>query len=385
MAEAAQPKPLTRAPTKKKKKELTLKMIWEQIYIPLMLWLCRIFCFIQAYRYHDYQSLVPLAWLIHSSLFQNRSNFVWWILWVYLPLLYVCYLWYFIVNIFDLVQYTTWSEDHTLSMYIYGFYKFKNPELELPLCLSALICICTYVRLNKLEIPPPQPLMATIKLYSPTVYSFLYLMIVQSYVLIYIYLVIFSMVIMNLFHIFVLMIMVFAVYYPNYFARKVVWLVGYAGFMVASMYLFTLIDQSVKPSLFSIVFGFQTGSYEPGKTGEYWRYSPPFPAWFFLFFAGCLHRRNTFIGTDEEEIEKERSKAEENIGIKNPLTFKVVKYITIATYHAIVLLTFLVFLVTIYLTRRTFMNAVSLLLILANFGIYMNKGLKPMLKSWKVI
>jgi hypothetical protein len=180
-----------------------------------------------------------------------------------LPLLYACYLWYFVVNIFDLVQYSDWDDTKTQRNYLYGFYKFKNPELELPLCLSALICICTYVRLNKLEIPPPQPLMATIKQYSPTVYSYLYLMIVESYVLICIYLVIFSMVIMNLFHIFVLIIMVFAVYYPEYFARKVVWLVGYGGFMLASMYLFTLIDLSENASLVCIVIGFQTGSYVP--------------------------------------------------------------------------------------------------------------------------
>jgi hypothetical protein len=73
VADTAQPKPLTKASAKKKKKkELTWQMIWDQIYIPLMLWLCRIFCFIQAYRYHDYQSLVPLAFIIHSSLFQSR-------------------------------------------------------------------------------------------------------------------------------------------------------------------------------------------------------------------------------------------------------------------------------------------------------------------------
>lgn len=78
-------------------------MIWDQVYIPLMLWVCRVFCFIQVYRYHDYQSLVPLIWLIHSALFKKRKTFVWWIHWAYLPLFYACYLWYFIVNIFDLV------------------------------------------------------------------------------------------------------------------------------------------------------------------------------------------------------------------------------------------------------------------------------------------
>lgn len=181
-------------------------------------------------------------------------------------------------------------------MYLYGFYNFKNPELELPLCLSALICIACYTRLNKLEVEQPLTLMDNFKLYSPSVYSYLYLAIVRCYVVIYLYMVLYSLVIMNLMHIIVLMCMVFAVYYPDFFHRHCVWGVGYAGLILFSMYLFTLIDQSESPSLYSIVLGFDVGSYDPQSASEYWRETPPYPTWFLLFFAAMLYRRNTFLG-----------------------------------------------------------------------------------------
>jgi len=42
----------------------------------------------------------------------------------YLPVMYLCYVWYFIVNIFGLIDYAGWSQERTESMYIYGFYRF---------------------------------------------------------------------------------------------------------------------------------------------------------------------------------------------------------------------------------------------------------------------
>lgn len=53
--------------------------------------------------------------------------------------------------------------------------------------------------------------------------------------------------------------------------------------------------------------------------------------------------------------------------------------------HLIVMLTFAAFLVTIFLTRRTFMNGVTLILTLLLLGVYMNSGIETLTKYWRVL
>lgn len=128
--------------------------IFGIIKLSAWLWVCRVLCFIQVYRYHDWQSVVPLVWCLHTFMWSNKplvstgqptgesasaavkvdpypltSSDVdpKWIritYTFYLPVMYLCYLWYFVVNIFGLIDYAGWSQERTTSMYIYGFYRF---------------------------------------------------------------------------------------------------------------------------------------------------------------------------------------------------------------------------------------------------------------------
>lgn len=79
---------------------------------------------------------------------------------IYLPLFYVCYLWFFIVNIFGLVDYPLFTADPR--MLTYGFYYFYNPVFELPICLLPLVTIGFYVRLNRINEPLKRSIMQTI-------------------------------------------------------------------------------------------------------------------------------------------------------------------------------------------------------------------------------
>lgn len=76
---------------------------------------------------------------------------MWITIYVYLPLMYLCYVYYFVVNIFGLVDYNSWSQEYTNEMYLYGFYNFTNPEYELLICMSSVVALAWYCRLNKLE------------------------------------------------------------------------------------------------------------------------------------------------------------------------------------------------------------------------------------------
>jgi|LauGreDrversion4_2_1035121.scaffolds.fasta_scaffold79993_1 hypothetical protein len=88
-----------------KVRELTWKDYWRMTRLPLLLWLCRALCFVLAYRYHDWQSLAPLVWLLHSACFQDRAKFVRITLYAYLPLTNINYLWYYIINVYGVVEY----------------------------------------------------------------------------------------------------------------------------------------------------------------------------------------------------------------------------------------------------------------------------------------
>jgi hypothetical protein len=72
---------------------------------PLTLWIARISCFIWAYMYHDYQSLIILIWLFHSTLYVKSTIFVKCTAYFYLPIFNLLVLWYFTINVFGLIVY----------------------------------------------------------------------------------------------------------------------------------------------------------------------------------------------------------------------------------------------------------------------------------------
>jgi hypothetical protein len=68
-----------------------------------MLWVCRILTFVWTFMYHDWQSLVTLFWLLHSTQFNSTTRFIKMTAYFYLPLIMVSMLFYYTINIYGIM------------------------------------------------------------------------------------------------------------------------------------------------------------------------------------------------------------------------------------------------------------------------------------------
>lgn len=105
------------------------KAFWLQIKAGIVIWICRILSFIWVYMYHDWQSVLILIWIVHSTLFRDSANFKKWMIYLYMPLVTCIFLWYYVINIYGLLLW--WSDEtKTIDMYRFGFYEMEIPPLE---------------------------------------------------------------------------------------------------------------------------------------------------------------------------------------------------------------------------------------------------------------
>ena len=65
--------------------------------------------------------------------------------------------------------------------------------------------------------------------------------------------------------------------------------------------------------------------------------------------------------------------------------FQLTQYAMILWNHNVVLITFLTYLLIIFCLRRTFMNLITLMLVLTLMGCYISYGLKPVLRFWRFL
>lgn len=296
----------------------------------------------------------------------------------------LCYCFYFAVNIFGLVVYSSWDQSKTNKMRLYGFYDFQNPEYDFLILMLVIFSLALYTRLNKHEKPKSKTLMEYLKQYTPTLHSFGFIVLVNTGTLISIYLVIFSLLVMDIFHIFVLLVMVIAMFYPKFYHQNIVWLLVYANFFILSKYIYTLVCQEPQAKVSNIVIGFWSASYQPDITRPYFRYEPPTAAWFFVIAVMMQYRLNQILGLDEVAIQKECKKSDEKISKEHPWLWKFVQWITLIMNHSLGMITFVVLFTVIYMIRRTFMNGISLVLIMTLFGIYLMHGVESLVKYWRV-
>ena len=61
-------------------------------------------CFTWCYMYHDWQSLLVLIWLLHSTLFRSTTLFVKVTAYFYLPMFMLIVLQYYVANIYGMVD-----------------------------------------------------------------------------------------------------------------------------------------------------------------------------------------------------------------------------------------------------------------------------------------
>jgi hypothetical protein len=96
-------------------------------------------------------------------------------------------------------------------------------------------------------------------------------------------------------------------------------------------------------------------------------------------------RANQIIGCCPETLDKESAEAGEQIAGQYPWLRKIHSAFVIALSHSIILFTFLLFLLTIYLIRRSFLNGGSLVITFGLLGFYLNRGLDSMMRYWRVL
>jgi hypothetical protein len=75
----------------------------------------------------------------------------------------------------------------------------------------------------------------------------------------------------------------------------------------------------------------------------------------------------------------------DRIDMKSPLIQSIKKVFVLVMNHLVVMVTFGLFLMTVFVSRRTFMNGITLTLTLSLLGIYMNYGIELLTKYWRIL
>ena len=171
--------------------------------------------------YHDYQSLVPLLWLLGSTVFKRSRRFVRFTTYFFFPLMIAVYLFYFTVNIPGVVSYSDSKYPH---MYKYGFYNMSVPFLQFGLLYTNLFFLALYMRLvyiNEMEtVSITQKTSQEQKLLlleKHTLYQLYYLFILYINYPIFLFLIMSGLAIMDFYHVFMLFVFVWAALYPEAF------------------------------------------------------------------------------------------------------------------------------------------------------------------------
>lgn len=79
------------------------------------------------------------------------------------------------------------------------------------------------------------------KLDSTTTYQLYYLFIININYLVFLFLIMSGLAKMDLYHVVMLFVFVWAALYPAAFQRNVIWVLLYADFFVLAKYIFTLV------------------------------------------------------------------------------------------------------------------------------------------------
>jgi len=98
--------------------------------------------------------------------------------------------------------------------------------------------------------------------YAPTTHAFFYLMLANIDFIVFIYCVIYSLMEMNLFHVTILFVMVFAQFHNEFYNKNMIFLLYFGNGVVLGQYLYTLICEfGAIPEVWAIVIGFYPHDY----------------------------------------------------------------------------------------------------------------------------
>ena len=86
-------------------------------------WVARFVVFIYAYMYHDWESLILIIWLAHSTLDTKFSRFQSFTMSLYLPLFVLIFCLYFILNMNGVYQFF-FKDNSRNNLTLYGIVEF---------------------------------------------------------------------------------------------------------------------------------------------------------------------------------------------------------------------------------------------------------------------
>lgn len=110
---------------------------------------------------HDYQSLVFLTWILLSLAQSNNRLFVKLTTYLWLPMMILCYVWYYVTNIFGLINYDGDSENEMHKNENNGFYQFHIPVFIFSFMQLNLLIVALWTRLTYIEAEKTKKLRST--------------------------------------------------------------------------------------------------------------------------------------------------------------------------------------------------------------------------------
>ena len=369
----------------------TLGHLWKESRVIIMLWVCRIFAIVQVYGYHDWQSLIYLLWLLHSTFYRKSRRFSLFMMCFYLPCFTTIFLWYYTININGVIPWGTSGHYKTNYYYNLGFYEFNVPILEvgfLFMCLFSMIELFRLLRVDHGD--DKQSQFAFKKMQdrrSNAFYQLLFITLIYIEYPLMIFLVMDGVSQMDLHHIMYIVIFILYTLYPIFISRYSILLLIYADLFILSEYLYTLLMKSDdgQPKNWLLLIGFST-SYDPTSTEKLFRLNPQFDEWFIVYLALILYRRQIVLGTgDQQSFELYRKHAENTIKRKLPWLYKLYIYWDIFYNHSIVIAAFTIFFGVLIFLDSTLLNGISQTLVLILLAIYLASGIRCFLSFWNIL
>lgn len=87
---------------------------------------------------------------MHSTLFKSTRKFIHITITYYLPLFFIIFLFYYVINIPRVVEFQKFGQGEELELWRnYGFYQFSFPALEVGLMMAALFPFILVIKSRK--------------------------------------------------------------------------------------------------------------------------------------------------------------------------------------------------------------------------------------------
>lgn len=104
-----------------------------------------------------------------------------------------------------------------------------------------------------------------------------------------------------------------------------------------------------------------------------------------MLITFILYRRSNLVGTDSTKIKEKELECIKELYYKSPTTKKIFTTVDILINHCVIIFTFLLFLLILVFIRRSFLNLVSLMLVLVVICSYMSKGIIHLNFFWNIL